>query len=115
MHGVNCHNPQAIKYLSRIRLGLSHLREHKFKHSFQDTLNPVCVPVDQILKRLVITSPPALSLMQNEILLKNIKQIAASILNLNYSQSTHVLLHGDSSLKYETNTEILNSSMNYIF
>ena len=35
----NCHNPKAIKYLSRIRLGLSHLREHKLKHSFQDTLN----------------------------------------------------------------------------
>ena len=38
----NCHNPKTIKYLSRIMLGLSHLREHKFKHSFQDTLNPIC-------------------------------------------------------------------------
>ena len=26
---------------TRIRLGLSHLREHKFKHSFQNTLNPI--------------------------------------------------------------------------
>ena len=25
-----------------LRLGLSHLREHKFKHSFQDKLNPIC-------------------------------------------------------------------------
>ena len=25
-----------------IRLGLNHLREHKFKHSFQDTINPLC-------------------------------------------------------------------------
>ena len=31
----NCHNPKAIKYLSKIRLGLRYLREHKFKHSFQ--------------------------------------------------------------------------------
>ena len=38
----NCHNPKTIKYLSRIMLGLSHLWEHKFKHSFQDTLNPIC-------------------------------------------------------------------------
>ena len=51
LHGVNrnlkkkkknCHNPKTIKYLSRIRLGLSHLSEDKYKHSFQDTLNPVC-------------------------------------------------------------------------
>ena len=37
-----CLNPKAIKYLSRIRLGLIHLREYKFKHSFQETLNPIC-------------------------------------------------------------------------
>ena len=30
----NCHNPRRIKLLSRLRLGLSNLREHKFKHSF---------------------------------------------------------------------------------
>ena len=38
----HCHNPKAIKYLSRIRFDLRHLPEHKFKHSFQDTLNPIC-------------------------------------------------------------------------
>ena len=38
----DCHNPIGIKYITRIRLGLSHLRDHKFKHSFQDTLNPLC-------------------------------------------------------------------------
>ena len=35
----NCHNRKGIKYLTRLRLGLSHLREHKLKHSFQDTLH----------------------------------------------------------------------------
>ena len=29
-----CHNPIGVKLLTRQRLGLSHLREHKFKHSF---------------------------------------------------------------------------------
>ena len=38
----NCHNPKGIKFITRLRLGLSHLREHKFKHSFQDSLNPFC-------------------------------------------------------------------------
>ena len=38
----NCHNPKGIKFTTRLRLRLSHLREHKFKHSFQDSLNPFC-------------------------------------------------------------------------
>ena len=32
----HCHNPKGVKLLTMLRLGLSHLREHKFKHSFQD-------------------------------------------------------------------------------
>ena len=36
----NFHNPEEVKLLTRLRLGLSHLFEHKFKYSFQDSLNP---------------------------------------------------------------------------
>ena len=38
----NCHSPEGIKHEIKSRLGLSHLQEHKFKHSLQDTLNPFC-------------------------------------------------------------------------
>ena len=38
----NCHSPKGIKYERTSQIGLSHLREHKFKHSVQDTLNPFC-------------------------------------------------------------------------
>ena len=31
-----------IKLLTRLRVGLSHLRDHKFSHNFQDTINPLC-------------------------------------------------------------------------
>ena len=30
-----------IELLTRLRVGLSHLREHKFRHTFQDTINPL--------------------------------------------------------------------------
>ena len=39
---IKCHNPQGIKFLTRFKLGLSHRHEHKFKHDFQDSLNPLC-------------------------------------------------------------------------
>ena len=38
----NVHNPHGIKLLTRLRVGLSHLREHKFRHNFQDSLDPFC-------------------------------------------------------------------------
>ena len=31
-----------IKYLTRLRLGLSHINDHKFRHNFQDRLNSLC-------------------------------------------------------------------------
>ena len=38
----NCHNRTGIKLITRFRLGLSHLRDHKFKNNFLDCVNPIC-------------------------------------------------------------------------
>ena len=35
-------DPIGLKHLTRLRLFFSHLREHKFKHNFQDTIDPFC-------------------------------------------------------------------------
>ena len=35
-------DPKGLKFLTRLRLGLSHLNEHKFRHNFQGCLNPLC-------------------------------------------------------------------------
>ena len=37
----NCHKPIGTKLITRLRLGLSHLQDHKFKHKFLDCLNPI--------------------------------------------------------------------------
>ena len=39
---LNSHNPQGLKLLTRLRLGLSHLIYHKFMHNFLVTNNPLC-------------------------------------------------------------------------
>ena len=38
----NVSNSLGLTYLTRLRVGLSHLREHKFHHNFLDSLNPTC-------------------------------------------------------------------------
>ena len=48
----NMHNPHGIKLLTRLRVGLSHLREHKFRHNFQDSLDLFCNCAVGILKQL---------------------------------------------------------------
>ena len=46
----NWHNPKRLKLLIRLRLGLSHLRDHKFKRSFQDSVNPICTALFFLMK-----------------------------------------------------------------
>ena len=38
----NTNDTIGIKLITRLRLGFSHLREHKLKHNLQGTLNPLC-------------------------------------------------------------------------
>ena len=35
-------DPHGIKLLTRLRVGLSHLREQKFRHGFNGTIDPFC-------------------------------------------------------------------------
>ena len=36
------HNPLGLHLLTWLRLGLSHLNEHKFNHNFKNCVNPLC-------------------------------------------------------------------------
>ena len=37
-----CFNKKGIKHITRLRLGLSHPCDCKFKHGFLGSLNPIC-------------------------------------------------------------------------
>ena len=38
----NVFDQEGLKLLTRLRLGFSHLNEHRFRHNFQECLNPLC-------------------------------------------------------------------------
>ena len=38
----NIFDPIGLKFLTRLRLGFSHLNEHRFRNNFQDCMNPLC-------------------------------------------------------------------------
>ena len=103
----NCHNLRGIKLLSRWRLGLSHLREHKFTHSFQDSLNPF----SSCGKGEVETSSYYLlhcsSYSEERLaLLNTIRNIDMYILQLSDSKFTSLILFGDNSFNNNKKTFI---------
>ena len=96
-------------------MGLSHLREHKFRHNFQDTLNPICSCEENI----ETTSHYLLNcfnhLNERITLLTNLQNVEENILNINNSRLSEILLFGNSSFNNAKNTSILSSTIQYIF
>ena len=107
------HNPKGLKLIPRLWLGLSHLRFHKFKHSFQDTLNPICnCGTVETTVHYLLHCPN----FSNErlIFFNKLRSIDANILSNDDSNISKVLLYGNHSFNDEKNTSILTASVEYI-
>ena len=109
-----CHIPKGIKLLTRLRLSLSHVREHKFKHNFQDCLNPLCLCGNEIetSTHYLLHCPTYTN--ERLTLLNKIKSINCSILESSDAAVTKILLFGDNTLSNSSNTIILNSTIKCI-
>ena len=111
----NIHDPVGIKYLTRLRLGLSHLNEHKFRHNFQDCLNPLC----SCSLEVETTNHYFLHChYYNDIrktLLDTVKEITNICLS-DFSDETlvNLLLYGNSIYSLEENKEVIKASINFI-
>ena len=102
----NYHNPKEVKLLTWLRLGLSHFREHKFKHIFEDSLNPACSCGNDIE-----TSAHSLLDWPN---FSNERSAFLNIIGSIDSQVTETLLYGDSNSNNITNTVILNVMTDFL-
>ena len=92
-----------LKLLTRLRLNLSHLCEHKFQHNFQDTVNPLCscsLESESVTHFLLHCH-----FYNNEriTLLDSLRVVDESIPNLSGVKLVNLLLYGDYKLY---NTEI---------
>ena len=99
--------------MTRLRVGLSNLRERKFKYSFQDTLNPIwnCENIGTT-SHYLLHSPDYLH--ERKTLLKTVSCIASNIFDFNNDQLTEVLLYGKEDLDNINNTSILDAAINYL-
>ena len=110
----NCHNPIGIKLITRLRLGLSHLRDHKFKHNFLDCLNPICCCGQDIETTVHYLLHCPIFSDERSIFFNNIRSINEYVLSGSDSRISETLLFGISSFNDTKNTSILNTTIDYI-
>ena len=79
----NIHNPLGVKYLTRLRIGFSHLKEHKFKHKLQDSIDLICSCSSGIETTIHFFLRCATFNIQRQTLVDKIAAIDANILTEN--------------------------------
>ena len=111
---MNCHNHKGVKFITRLRLGLSHLWQRKFKHSFQDCLNPFCsCGLDiESTGHYLLHCPTYIT--ERRTLLSTIENTDNNLLNLCEPVLIKTLLFGSNSSDKNANTNVLSATIEYV-
>ena len=110
----NCHSPRGICLITRLRLGLSHLGEHKFKHGFQDMFYPLCSCENDVesTEHFLIHCPQYFN--KRCTLLSTLGNFNCSLLENTSKVLTQTLLFGNTSLSPSDNSKILSATIDFI-
>ena len=112
----NIHNPNGIRWIFQLRVGLSPLKSHKKSHNFQDTPDDLCACLQNVettqhfLLKCLNYNEQRHHLFQivNTILLAN------DIIHLNDLELVRLLLYGHDKLTFHVNQTLIRETMNFI-
>ena len=94
-----------------MRVNLSHLREHKFRHNFLDTINPLCsCSLETESTNHYLLRCPHYS-HTRKTLTDNLTGIIGSISNFSDKQLVELLLYGNVKFNIDLNTSILENTI----
>ena len=110
----NIYNPHILKLLTRLRLGLSHLRGHKFNHNFSDCLDEICMCGKDIESTNHFLLQCSLFLNERQVLMNKIRDIGSSLIDQNENSLCYTLPFGKENMNDSENTHILNAAIEYI-
>ena len=103
-----------LKLLTRLRLGLSHLNEHRFNQNFQSCINHLCsCSLKTELTKLFFLHCHHFSNIRLT-LLNRIYETLGSITNLNDYTLVKILLFGDQNYTQMENSYIINATIKYL-
>ena len=109
------HNPVGLKYLTRLRVGLSHLRLHKYLHKFKDTVSKFCSCSNSTPETVehYLLHCPSYNVIRSD-LFEKLKQIISLTTLISSSYTCNLLLYGNSNYDLYTNRKILDFTINFI-
>ena len=108
------YDPLGIKLLSRLRLGFSHLSEHKFRHNFADSLNPFCSGSLETKSTLHFFSTLPKLYYFTQCPYDWFKNINDTIMSLNENDLLRVILYGNKNFDNNMNISILTATVKFI-
>ena len=111
----NIYDLAAIKYLTRLRLGLSTLKEHKFQHNFQDCLNPLCSCSLEVKTTNHHFQHCHYYNVIRKTLSDTVKEITNKYLSDFSDETVNLLLYRNSIYILEENKEVIKISINLSF
>ena len=86
-------DPYCVKLLTRLRQQFSHLKEHKFRHGFGDTVSPMCGCNTEIEDTERFLLCYFYSIQRFE-LFSNINKVDPSFTELYTKEQVNILLYG---------------------
>ena len=108
------HNPFGVKLLTRLRLQLSHLNEHKFRHGFEDTISPMCSCNAEIESNKHFLLRCHFYSSQRFELFDKCNKINLSFFKLSANDQVNILLYGYSSKKTISLNEDIKLEINFL-
>ncbi len=110
------HDPVGLSYLTQLRVGLSKLNFHKFKHNFRDTINPMCPTNDGIENtEHFLLLCPSFEVQRRNLLVRVLALLRPlGYVNIPNEVLTQLLLYGDKDLPNDVNKNILELTLEFI-
>ena len=108
------HNAKRIKFINRLRLGFSHLPEHKFKHNFQESNNLLCNCGYEVEFTVYFFLHCPLFPDERITFFNTLSNLDCKLFNNTNSLLTYILLFGKESLNTNQNMTILNLTIEFI-
>ena len=110
----NINDSVGVKILTRLQLGFSHLREHKFRHGFRNILNPLC----SCSIKAETTTHYFLGChfynAKTSALINELNEVGISFSSLNENKFIDLILYGSEKFDDKKNDKILISTIKFI-
>ena len=110
----NIFDPKGFKFQTRLGLGLSHLNAHRFRHNFQDCLNPLCscsLETEDTSHYLLHCHHFS---NHRAHLMNSVKSVCNNFESMFNNVKKNVLLYGDSRFDEVKNRVVLEATITYV-